>query len=711
MLDLTFSGLQGPSAFFRPGLDENPEALRTIRDEILRDAGLSTEAVVTDLSHLGIMSLRLDRGAVQAVLKDRRVRSVGLLPPLRGFLAETAQQSNFGYVQSAGFDGSGVVVAVIDNGFSQGGSNPHPNVPVVPRQACYCETHKGVGCCANGATQEVGPNAGRYIGDPTGFDPTELSQVHGTSVIATMLQTVPGENGLAYGVSPLLINIGGSTSTGSPGQGTSGYTGLGFLNALASMQTGEINSDVQIVNMSFGDYRGFEPITCVGKDNQASSQLISSLHGQGIAFIAAAGNGGSEIVAWPACLPEVISVAAAWNQSSPSDPCVDGPVPAGQTTCYSNRNAYIDLAAAGSVITLANSRFNTGAFDHNVVPRNGTSFAAPVAASCAVRLKQANPGISPEALRTALSSSPTTSSLVDYGFSKPLLDCAQALAVSGAPLIPIANAGLSGAWYEPRTAGQGFYINMYPALGKLWVGWFTFENSGSGSPGRRWYSLQEIAPYNAASTSLNLAILQTTGGQFDAPPALGAPTQVGTAALSFTSCTAGTLQFQFDNNGPSGTIPLTRLDVPYCNEAAGGSLAGDINYTGLWHDGDLPGQGLVFRVMPAQQKVVGAWFTYDSNAVSGPDGQDWFAIDNAEPGIYQPPASQYDAVGNTVDFFFTQGSGGVFNAPPTVTASAVGTGTLTFTSCNSATLHYDLDDGRDDTIYLTRVGPAFGSCD
>jgi hypothetical protein len=702
VLDISYSGVQHPGGFARPGLDESPELLRTIRDELLARAEVNLESVVTDLSQIGVISVHMDEDRVRRLLEDRRVRTVGLLPPMQSFLAETWQQSNFGHVQAAGYDGSGVVVAVIDNGFSQGGANPHPNVPVVARQACYCQTDKGVACCANNTSQEVGPNAARYIGADTQLDPGELSQIHGTSVLSTLTQTVASESGLASSVTPVVINIGGTTSTGAGS--SQGYTRSGLFSALGSMLAGGPNADVSVVNLSFGYAQGYPPATCVDANNVAASQLIQTLHGQGKTFTVAAGNSGTDYVYWPACLPQVISVAAAWNSLS-TDICKSPPPQSGDITCYSNRNDYIDLAAAGSLLTLANSRYNSAVFNHNVVERNGTSFAAPVVAACAARLKQAQPGAGPEALRTALRTSSTTANLPGNAFNKPLLDCAQALSVSGAPLIPVANAGLSGAWFEPRTSGQGFYINVYPAIGQIWLGWFTYDTVDTSAQGRRWYTLQNATPFNGATTSLALTILQATGGQFNAPPSLGAPTPVGSATLSFTSCSAATLDYQF-NDGRNGTIPLTRLDVPYCHL----NPSGDVNFTGLWHNPATSGQGMVFRVMPDSQKLVGAWFTFDSNAVPGPAGQDWFTVDNGDPGFGQPPGSPYNTVTNNASFGILQNTGGIFNAPPTVPATLVGQGSVTFTSCTTATMSYSLSDGRNGTIPLERVGPAVGSC-
>ncbi len=63
-------------------------------------------------------------------------------------------------------------------------------------------------------------------------------------------------------------------------------------------------------------------------------------------------------------------------------------------------------------------------------------------------------------------------------------------------------------------------------------------------------------------TSLDdIAIVETVGGLFDNPAPV-TPLQVGTANISFQSCTAMTLSYNFsggENKGLSGTINLRRV--------------------------------------------------------------------------------------------------------------------------------------------------------
>jgi hypothetical protein len=705
-LDITYTAEPGLKPFHRPGLDDDPEALLAIRADLLCTGGWKTEDITFDAPELGLISLMVDADLALSLARHANVRSLGVMPALESFTAQSAVLSDFHHVWNAGFDGSGVTVAVIDDGFS-----PHPSVPAPVREACFCGGPDEKACCANNQTQVIGPGAGTYIGPNTGTGANEAYSVHGTSVLATLRQaataTTNWEQGLSTGISHVAINIGGKYG---------GYNGSGLRNALNWLRTAT-NNDVDVVNMSFGNFVSALPnATCNEMDFAFASTILSSLHDDGVTLVAAAGNYGYPATTWPACHSDVISVGSAWNQTGGYYNCagtfeVDSNPPPGRMTCYTTRSTYMDLVAPGSAVTLARSQFNSGVWTHNRVERHGTSFAAPAAAACAAALLEANPSATPEELRTALSTSPASSTHVASGFSRPLLNCAHALAHSDAPKIPLANAGLSGAWYEPRTAGQGFYLNLYPSIGTFWGGWFTYDTTDTSSQGRRWYTLQNGTPFNASATTVNLAILRSTGGNFNVPPPTGS-VQVGSAIASFTSCRAGTLAYYF-NDGRNGTIPLTRLDTPFCNEAGTG-LSGDISYTGLWHRDDLPGQGLFVRVMPAEQRLIGAWFTYDpGSGGGGAAGQEWYTIDNGMPGVGQPPGSQFNGTTNAAGINLIATAGGRFDIPnqtaPT-SASITGSGHLQFTSCNTATLNYQFNDGRVGTIPLSRVGPAPGPC-
>lgn len=130
---------------------------------------------------------------------------------------------------------------------------------------------------------------------------------------------------------------------------------------------------------------------------------------------------------------------------------------------------------------------------------------------------------------------------------------------------PTTNAdfALSGNWYNPSTSGQGFVFEVNPFAPVVFFAWYTYSPTGqmAGTAGQRWFTGQGSFMPGARMIALTLA--ETTGGVFDQPtPASQATVAVGTAVVTFTTCTSAQLQFNFtagSNAGHAGTIALSRV--------------------------------------------------------------------------------------------------------------------------------------------------------
>ena len=75
-----------------------------------------------------------------------------------------------------------------------------------------------------------------------------------------------------------------------------------------------------------------------------------------------------------------------------------------------------------------------------------------------------------------------------------------------------------------------------------------------GADRQRWYSAQGLT--STGQPTSQLTIYRNTGGNFDAPPVTNAQA-VGTATLSFDSCSSGELAYNFTD----GSDELGRLDA------------------------------------------------------------------------------------------------------------------------------------------------------
>ncbi len=129
------------------------------------------------------------------------------------------------------------------------------------------------------------------------------------------------------------------------------------------------------------------------------------------------------------------------------------------------------------------------------------------------------------------------------------------------------NPGLNDAWFNPTTAGQGFFMTVYPEEELVFLAWFTFDSERPpenvqallGDPGHRWFTaLGAFEP----GDSLTMQIELTEGLIFDSEvPPLTPDKQsyVGTMDLTFANCNTATLTYDFPDQQISGLIDLQRV--------------------------------------------------------------------------------------------------------------------------------------------------------
>jgi hypothetical protein len=129
----------------------------------------------------------------------------------------------------------------------------------------------------------------------------------------------------------------------------------------------------------------------------------------------------------------------------------------------------------------------------------------------------------------------------------------QTASVAGAAAFAI-NPGLGGTWFNPATPGQGFMLEVVPAVNSLAIGWFTW---GPTAGDHFWMS--GLGPITGDSATVQLQ--RSSGGLFNSPAAVSS-TATGTATFRFTDCVRGTVTFQRADTGESGTIPIERLTPP-----------------------------------------------------------------------------------------------------------------------------------------------------
>jgi len=124
------------------------------------------------------------------------------------------------------------------------------------------------------------------------------------------------------------------------------------------------------------------------------------------------------------------------------------------------------------------------------------------------------------------------------------------------------NAGLNDAWFEPATAGQGFFINVFPDRGELYLSWFTWDTerpdnpvAALGDPGHRWLTAQGAY----ASGVADLQVTLTRGGRFDRVDPAPQSTPAGTLRIAFSDCRQALVTYRFPELGLAGQVPLRRV--------------------------------------------------------------------------------------------------------------------------------------------------------
>ena len=130
------------------------------------------------------------------------------------------------------------------------------------------------------------------------------------------------------------------------------------------------------------------------------------------------------------------------------------------------------------------------------------------------------------------------------------------------------NAGMDGAWFDPNTPGQGFFIDAHPdpeGGNFIFVSWFTYGDDTVS--GQRWLTAQG----SFAGSIAEIDVFETTGGSFDDPQATSTA-NVGTMSLDFTDCSNALLTYALTDSGAEGDMAITRV-IPggqaLCEELAG----------------------------------------------------------------------------------------------------------------------------------------------
>jgi len=262
----------------------------------------------------------------------------------------------------------------------------------------------------------------------------------------------------------------------------------------------------------------------------------------------------------------------------------------------------------------------------------------------------------------------------------------ETLSVVGTPVVA-QTINVDGLWWNaPAGSESGWGINFEHEGDIIFATWFTYDSTG-----KAWW-LTMTANKTATGTYTG-TLYQTRGPAFNAvpfSPAAVVATPVGSGTLSFSDDSNGS--FAYTVNGTSQTKAITRQvfgPQPVCSFGTQSNLALATNYQGLWWNapgGSESGWGINFSHQG--DTIFATWFTY--------------ALDGTPLWLSGTVAK---TAGSTYTGALYQTRGPAFSAvpfsPTAVTATPVGTATLTFADGNTATFAYSVN-GVSQTKTLTR---------
>jgi subtilisin family serine protease len=373
--------------------------MASIKSHVFFDIPAAEFELTHDWASLSAVAGWVSPSGLAKLMSDPNVERVDVDIPGEIATGESVPLIRGNELRSMGITGGGVTVAVLDTGID----TDHPDLSddLVAEQ-CYCTNADGSGCCPDGSTAQSGAGS------------AEDEHGHGTNVCGI----VTGRGGNApTGVAPdsklVAIRVLDRDGTAS---GTAQV--LSALDWIIDSQP-----DVKVVNMSlvFSSFSG----AC---DNAASwasafTQAINTLRSRGTIVFASSGNNGlSDQIGLPACITSAVGVGAVYdgNVGTINFGCTDSTTATDQVACFSNSSSAVDLMAPGALIT------STG-LGGGGVSYMGTSQASPHAAGAAALLLSSKPGLSPDQIETALTTTGLAVTDPKNGLTIPRIDVRAAL--------------------------------------------------------------------------------------------------------------------------------------------------------------------------------------------------------------------------------------------------------------------------------------------
>ncbi len=375
-------------------------------------------------------SAEADVDAILALAAIAEVEIVEEMPVFRKMDTEANQLANVTAVHSQGYTGTGVTIAIIDDGIDHdhaafGGSASFPNSKILGGyDFADNDTNPTIDCTA---------------------------QSHGTAVAGVAAGNGGGVLGTAPDAKIVLLKVQKASECGQ------GSLSGDVAAAIDWAVTNRATYGIRIISMSLGGGAYSSATTC---DNASTAykNAVNAAHSAGLVVLAASGNEGlCSQIAHPGCMTNIISVGAVYDanvggpgycvdaaacasqansQCTPGRACFDTTTFADKVTCYSNSASFLDILAPSNCATTALAGGGTNTCF------GGTSSATPFAAGVAATLIQANPSLNNDTMRSLLVNNGVPVTDTKNNITKPRVDANASL-----------QATLGGGAATPLTKG------------------------------------------------------------------------------------------------------------------------------------------------------------------------------------------------------------------------------------------------------------------
>jgi subtilisin family serine protease len=301
--------------------------------------------IVGRLDHLGMTTVETSTERLAQLEESGMIEGYSIARPLHLLLDESTVTVQADVVNAQGRTGAGSAVVVIDSGINR----DHPAFDDrIVAEACFLDGINGTCPSIGGARIAVGPGTAH---------PCAASGCrHGTHVAGIVGSSDNDLPGVAPGVDLVAVRI--TDNSGA-------IVSSDVLDALDWVLSIVETHAVVAVNLSLGADE--DPGAC---RDVAWEAAVAALADAGVAVVAASGNSADDgllPVAFPACLPGVVSVGA--TERSPGTGLAAGAAP--ELADFTQYDGVLDLVAPGVDIRSADTPGS------GFVSLDGTSMAAP----------------------------------------------------------------------------------------------------------------------------------------------------------------------------------------------------------------------------------------------------------------------------------------------------------------------------------------------